>query len=97
MNMKEDEKWQSLLLASAPTFAGETALPYGFLTSTLARLQEEKETQEQLEKIGLRALFASLVVLAITAAVTLDLHFQNKRDFEPGIRSLIQVENIQLS
>jgi len=97
MKMKEDEKWQSLLLSSAPTFVGDTTLPYGFLTSTLARLKEEKKEREQLEKIGLRALIASMVVLVVTVGVTLSLKFQNQSDLEPGIRSLIQVENVSLS
>lgn len=97
MNTKEDMKWQSLLSSSAPAFAGETIPPYGFLTSTLARLKEEKTQQEQLEKISLRALFASMAALALATVITLGLHFQNHSDLEPGMRSLIQVENVQIS
>ena len=47
MNMHEDEKWQSLLLRSTPTFAGEAAPPYGFITGTLAQLRSEKRQQEE--------------------------------------------------
>jgi hypothetical protein len=97
MNVKEDIKWQLLLSSSASVFAGEETPLYGFLTSTLARLKEEKKRQEQLEKISLRALFASMAALAITAVITLSLHFQNPSDLEPGMRSLIQVENVQVS
>ncbi len=97
MNMKEDEKWHSLLAQSAPAFAGDIAPPYGFLTRTMSRLKEEKNEREQLEKIGMRALFASLAMLVITVGVTLSLHFHNHPDFEPGIRGLIQVENVPLS
>jgi hypothetical protein len=97
VNINEDQKWQSLLASSAPAFAGDTTPPYGFLTSTLTRLREEKRQREQLEKIGLRAIFISMVALAITVGITIDLHFQNRSDLEPGLRSLIQVENVQFS
>jgi hypothetical protein len=97
MNTNENGKWQSLLSSSAPAFAGEATPPYGFLTGTLARLREEKKQQEQLEKISFRALFASMVALVIMVGVTLSLHTQTSSDFEPGIRSLIQVENVPIS
>ena len=98
MSPKEDEKWQGLLLRSAPTFAGEADVPYGFITGTLARLRAEKRQQEDLERIGWRALLASLAALVIAATVTLSVNFRDQRnDFEPGVRSLVQMENIQLS
>jgi len=98
MNTREDEKWQSLLLRSTPTFTGEAVLPYGFLTGTLARLRAEKWQREELERIGWRALLASLAALMVAATVTLSVSFRDQRvDFEPGVRSLVQMENIQLS
>jgi len=98
MNTREDEKWQSLLLRSTPTFTGETTPPYGFVTGTLARLKVENRQQEELERIGWRALLASLAALVIVATVTVSVSFRNQRvDFEPGVRSLVQMENIQLS
>ena len=97
MNAKEDEKWQALLSLSAPAFAGETTLPYGFMTRTLARLKTEKRQRDLMEKIGLRAFFASLAVLGITVCLTLSFHFQDRTDLEPGMRSIIQVENLQVS
>jgi len=98
MNTSENEKWQSLLLRSTPTFAGEATPPYGFLTGTLARLRAENRQQEELERIGWRALLASLAALVVAATVTLSVDFSNRGgDFEPGVRSLVQMENIQVS
>jgi hypothetical protein len=97
MNLNEDEKWQGLLLRSAPTFAGEAAPPYGFITGVLAQLRAEKRQQEEFERIGWRALLASLAALAIAATVTLSVDFRDRGDFEPGVRSLVQLENIQVS
>ncbi len=98
MNTREDEKWQSLLLRSKPAFAGETELPYGFMTSTLARLKSERQMLEECERIGWRALLASFAALVIAAAVTLTVNFNDPSgDFEPGIRSSIQMENIPVS
>ena len=98
MNTNEDEKWQSLLVRSTPAFAGEAAPPYGFITGTLARLRVEKREQEEFERIGWRALLASLAALVIAATVTLSVNFRDRGgDFEPGVRSLVQMENIQIS
>ncbi|MCE0524048.1 MAG: hypothetical protein LV480_14165 [Methylacidiphilales bacterium] len=98
MNSREDEKWQGLLLRSAPTFAGEAALPYGFVTSTLARLRAETSQQEEIERIGWRALLASLAALTIAATVTLSVNLRDQGgDFDPGVKSLVQVDNMPLS
>jgi len=97
--MKEDEKWQALLLLSTPTFAGEETPSYGFITHTLARLKTEKRQYELMERIGLRAFLASLAVLGVSVCLTLCLHFENRNpgDLEPGLNSLIQAENVQVS
>ena len=98
MNISEDEKWQSLLLRSTPTFTGEATPPYGFITGTLARLRAENRQKEELERIGWRALVASLAALGVAATVTLSVNFTDRGgDFEPGVRSLVQMENIQVS
>jgi len=98
MNSKEDQIWQGLLARANPTFAGESEPPYGFVTSTLARLGAEKRQQQDLERIGWRALLASLAALAIAATVTLSLNYMNPgNEFEPGVRSLVQMENFQVS
>jgi hypothetical protein len=94
--MKEDKKWQSLLGLSAPTFVADTA-PYGFTTRTLAGLQAQRRDQEQIEKIGLRALWASLAALVVVVGVTFSLQFADHRDAEPGLRSFLQIENVQIS
>jgi hypothetical protein len=98
MNTSHDEKWQRLLAASAPTFAGEATPPYGFITSTLGRLRGERGQVEEIERIGWRALLASLVATVAVAAIAFGLTLENKStDFDPGDRSLIQVENISVS
>lgn len=97
--MKEDEKWQALLSMSAPTFAGENTPPYGFITRTVSQLKAQRKQQELVERIGLRAFLASLAILFASACVTLSLslHQPGRGDLEPGIGSLIQVENFQVS
>lgn len=98
MNTLEDKKWQSLLKISAPTFAGDTEPPYGLVTQTLARLKAENREQEAFERIGWRALLASLAALAIAVTVTLSVDFTPRgNEFEPGVKSLIQMDNISIS
>ena len=99
MNTNEpDPTWMKLLARSAPTFAGDATPPYGFVTSALAGLRAERRQQRELERIGWRALLASLAALAVAAAltVTLGLRDQNS-DFDPGVRSLVQVDNLPYS
>jgi hypothetical protein len=96
--MNPDEKWQKLLARSTPTFAGEATPPYGFVTAALARLRTEQGRQEEAERIGWRALLASLAALLVATAVTLTVSFNHpSTDFEPGVRSMVQMENIPLS
>ena len=97
-NSKEDEKWQCLLQQSAPTFAGTAEPPYGFVTSILARLRTENGQQAEMERIGWRALLASLAALAVAATVVVSVNLSDRGgDFDPGIRGLVQMENIQVS
>jgi len=97
MNTREDEKWQSLLSRCAPTFAGDAAPPYGFMTGTLARLRADQRRQEEWESIGWRALLASLAALVITAGVTFSLQLKDGGELEPGVRTILQVENVPVS
>ncbi len=98
MNPNENDKWQSLLSLSAPTFTGEATPPYGFVTGMVAQLRAEKRQQEEFERIGWRALLASLAALAIAATVTLSFGWNDQGgDFDPGVKSLVQMENIQVS
>jgi hypothetical protein len=95
--MNTDDKWQKLLACSMPTFAGEAMPPYGFMTATLGRLREQG-TQEQAERIGWRALLASLAALVVAGAITFTVNTNNhSSEFEPGVRSMVQMENIPLS
>jgi hypothetical protein len=94
--MNHEEHWKSLIALSAPTFAGEIEPPYGFVTSMLARLQAEKRQDEIMTRLGLRAIFASLAVLAVSAGVAFGVHKHNRLDFDPGTGSMVQVENVPL-
>src|SRR5476651_927736 len=98
MNKTENETWQKLLSLSATNFAGEAVPPYGFVTSTLANLKARQTHVEDFERIGWRALLASLAALAIAAtlAVTLDMR-NSSGDFDPGVNSLVQMENFSVS
>lgn len=97
MTSKDDTKWQSLLALSAPTFATEEIPPYGFVTSTLARLQAEKRQQEIVERIGLRALLASFAALVVAVTITVGLNLTERSDLEPGVRSFVQEASVSLS
>ena len=99
MNTNQDHTWQALLALSAPTFAGDDAMPYGFMTSTLAQLRQERQQERQLGRLCWRAIFASLAVLAVSAGVTAGVHKHMNRgdDLDPTMRGLIEVENVQAS
>jgi hypothetical protein len=99
MNTNDPEKiWMNLLAQSAPTFAAEPVPPYGFVTSTLAALRAERTQQREFERIGLRALWAALAALGVAATVTLTINLhQDSPDFDPGVRSLVQVDNLPYS
>lgn len=97
MNMKEDEKWQSLLSLSQPTFSVEPTLPYGLMTRTLAQLAAEKRQEAMVERIGFRALFASLVVLAVTAGLAYHAQRAVHIDLDSGVPGLLRMEKLPLS
>ncbi len=98
MNKTENQTWHKLLGLSAPTFTGEAIPPYGFVTSTMAGLRAQRMQVEEFERIGWRALLASLAALAVAATLTVTLTPRNNSgDFDPGVRSLIQMEDISVS
>jgi len=93
-----DTTWKNLLAQSAPTFAGDTVVPFGFVTSTLAGLRAERRQQREFERIGLRALWAAVAALGVAVAVTVTVNLhQDNNDFDPGVRSLVQVDNLPYS
>ena len=92
-----NDRWKNLLALSAPTFANEAVPPFGFTTSLLARLREQDRDMEQAERIGVRALFASLGALVLAAILAFSASRVNHNDIEPGLRSIVQVENVPLS
>jgi hypothetical protein len=94
----QDEKWLNLLRASSLTFAPEPTPPYGFMTGMISRLLAEERQQQEAERIGWRALLASMAALVIAAAVTLSLNRgDSSSEFDPGVKSLVQMDNISLS
>jgi len=53
---------------------------------------------EVAERIGMRALFASLFVLVLAAGITLRMDYLDRGDdLEPGLRGIVQVENVPVS
>jgi len=99
MNTPEDNLWSNLVAMSAPAYpaAGEVP-PYGFTTRMLARLRTETRQQELMERIGLRAIFASFAILVVTGMFTLGLnHSKDNGDLEPGLRGFLQAADTPLS
>jgi hypothetical protein len=94
----EDNLWHNLVVMSAPAYADAAASPpYGFTTRLLARLQAEERQQELMERIGLRAIFASLGILALTAAFTFGWGHTHRSDLEPGLGGILQSADVPLS
>jgi hypothetical protein len=50
-----------------------------------------------MERIGFRAIFASLAIVAVTAALTFGMQFGDREDLDPGVKSMALVENLQVS
>jgi hypothetical protein len=94
--MNEDQRWQYLVALSAPTFMEDITPPFGFTTRMLGQLRNVESERELVERIGLRAIFASLAVLLIALGVLLDARYHSS-DLEPGLRSIVQVENVPIS
>lgn len=97
MNTREDQIWKNLLSASAATFAGEATPPYGFVTNTLSQVRSARQQQAELEKIGWRALLASLVTLVAVATFTVGMHLQDRNDLDPGVSNIIEIQNVSVS
>jgi len=93
----EDQKWQALLARSTPTFAGNTTLPFGFLTQTLARIKTENREREIFERIGLRSLFVAISVLIAVVGVSISVQLQSRSDFDPAVKSLLQADDVPIS
>ncbi len=94
---KHDQHWQNLVALSAPTFTGDDAPPFGFATRMLARLRDESRQREAVERVGFRALFVSIAVLAVTTGALVAFDSLDRGDLEPGVSSLVQVDNVPVS
>lgn len=97
MKTKEDHVWESLLVQSAPAFAGETVPPFGLGTRVLAGLRDQQRQEASWERTGLRAIFASLAAVAGLALVTIIVADYQSDKIDPGVQSLALVEHIQIS
>ncbi len=97
MTTREDQAWQKLLQAGAPTFAGAAEVPYGFATNTLARLRATNRQQRELERLGWRALLASLCTLFVVASLTVGMQLEHRTDLDPGISNIIEIGNVPIS
>lgn len=97
MKTREDHVWESLLLQSAPAFAGETVPPFGFSTHMLAGLRDQQREEAAWERTGLRAIFASLAAVAGLALVTLAVTKHESDDIDPAVQSMALVEHVQVS
>jgi hypothetical protein len=95
MNTREDNVWKSLLTQSAPTFAGNMAPPLGLAARVLAGARETRVQEAAWERIGLRAILASLAAVAVLAAVTFaGVH---RDDVDVPVRGLAALEDTQVS
>ena len=98
MNDHENQLWQKLVALSAPTYAGDESVPYGFTTRFLADWRAGESRQcELVERIGFKALFASLGLLLLAVTAHFGVRYLNHSDLEPGLRGIVQIENIQVS
>jgi len=95
MKSKEDMMWESLLAKSAPAFAGEATPPYGLTTRILSAVREQQQQQAAWERMGLRAIFASLAAVVGIALLTFVRH--DSDDLDPAVKSVALVENVQVS
>jgi len=95
MKSREDQLWESLLAQSAPTFAGEVSPPYGLTTRVLAAVREQHQQEAVWERVGRRAIFASLAAVVGIALITFIRH--DSDDLDPAVKSIAQVENAQVS
>ncbi len=69
------------------------------MTGMLAQLRQEQQQEQQLGRLCWRAILASLAALVVSVGVTISVHrhFSHAGDFDPGMRGLIQMENVQAS
>ncbi len=95
MNTREDTVWKSLLAQSATTFDGDLTPPLGLATRVLAGVRATRVQEAAWERIGLRAIFASLVAVMVLTVVTFAKVGHD--DADAPVRSLAQLENIQVS
>jgi hypothetical protein len=95
MKSREEKLWENLLAQSAPTFAGEVSPPYGFTTRVLAAVRDQHRQEAVWERVGRRAIIASLAAVVGIALVTFVRH--DSDDLDPAVKSVALVENVQVS
>jgi uncharacterized membrane protein len=95
MNTQEDNVWKSLLAQSAPTFAGAMTPPLGLAARVLAQTRDARVQEAAWERVGLRAILASLAAVGVLAAVTLSSWHRD--DVDVPVRGLAAIEDMQVS
>ena len=95
MKSKEDQVWENLLARSASTFNVEPTPPYGLTTRILAAAREQRQQEAVWERVGRRAIFASLATVVGIALITFVRH--DGDDLDPAVKSVALVENVQIS
>jgi hypothetical protein len=95
MKSKEDMMWENLLAKSAPTFTGEPTPPYGLTTRILAAVRDQQQEVAIWERVGRRAILASLAAVVGIALLTFVRH--DSDDLDPAVKSVALVENVQVS
>ncbi len=95
MNTREDDIWKSLLTQSAPSFAGDLTPPLGLAARILAGAREERVKEAAWERIGLRAILASLAAVVVMTVVTVaNVH---RDDVDVPVRGFAALEEMQVS
>lgn len=94
MKTREDNVWTLLLAQSAPTFLGNATPPLGLAARVLAGAREARVQEEAWERVGLRAILASLAAVAVLTAVTLSSWHRD--DVDVPVRGLAALEHVQV-
>jgi anti-sigma-K factor RskA len=97
MKSPEDNIWQSLLVQSAPTFAGDLQPPFGFVAATLAALRAQARQQAELERVGWRALAGALMTLTAVITLTIGLQMHDRNDPDPAVQRMVEIDHIAVS
>jgi hypothetical protein len=95
MTSREDIVWKSLLAKSAPAFAAEATPPFGLTTRVMAAMREERQQVAVWDRVGRRAILASLTAVVAIGVLTVVRLRDNDVDIQ--VKNLALVETVQVS